>query len=56
MSTTVAMTLADFRQTGRDVADLGTIESFKDFGLEGQSGRVYFDNLYIERIHTPGGR
>lgn len=40
------MTLDDFRKTGRDVIDLGEELGFD--GFEGQAGRVYHGQLYLE--------
>jgi hypothetical protein len=42
------MTLGEFRQTGRDVADLGDV--LRDLGLDGQPGRVYVGDAHIERM------
>lgn len=48
------MTLDEFRATGRDVADLSTIEHIACSGIESGSGRTYLeDTLFIERDTLP---
>jgi hypothetical protein len=42
-----SMTLDQFRATGRDCDDLGTMND--DEGMDGRIGRVYCDVLTIER-------
>lgn len=43
----MTLTISQFRATGRDVADLGTVIS--DLQLDGEAGRVYLECLYIKR-------
>jgi hypothetical protein len=46
-------TFAEFQATGRDVADLGTIDHIAASGIESGAGRVYFDGyLFIQLIGT----
>ena len=43
------MTLDEFRATGRDVPNLGTIDHIAASGIESGAGRVYQDDLFMMR-------
>jgi len=49
------MTIDEFRATGRDVADLSTIEHIACSGIESGAGRTYMDDqLFIEHGEISG--